>query len=203
MDESKKKKKKHSDRWYGMAFAPIFRSHSTTPRTTPDAGTPCPSPPSGGEPSMGESIFISAHRLVEISDPAWTGYGAPNSSQVLMKHGTPAVSGSGFQPVEPGQGGRYDFQKSPGLGFKTAAGWRIWNAVIEIMPKSKLLTPQSILQNAFQRAGVKMTDIDSAEIRLLEMGIEWYLSDPGRFPQPIDIDGGASGGVPFGQLKTV
>lgn len=192
--ESKKKKRK--DKFYGMAFAPVFPMHSGTPKTTPDVPTKIESVP-----------FCSMRQLVEVSipglGPTWTGYGVPNMFQMLMKQSTPGVSGPGFQPVEPGQGGKYNFRSSPGLGFKTEAGWKVWNSALEILPKSNMMTPTMVLQAAMQRAGVKIGDIDTSESRLLEMGIEWYLSDPGKFPQPKDSDGGGQGGVPFNQFKLV
>jgi hypothetical protein len=186
---NKRRKKKQ---FYGMVFAPIFPTHMGTPKTTPDA------------PLKVESC-VNLTQLVEMvagAGPSWTGYGVPNIFQVYMKHDSPGVSGPGFQPVEPGQGGRYNFRQSPGLGFKTEAGWRVWNSVLEILPKAQLMSVTSILQAAMQRAGVKIGDVDTSECRLLEMGIEWYWSDPGKNPQPKDSTGGLPGGVPFGALKS-
>jgi hypothetical protein len=193
MEESKKKKKKHP--FYGMAFAPIFRMHSTTPKTTSDA------PVAPIAPAVSEST-LSRIGLVEMvgAGPTWTGYGVPNVMMVLMKQCTPQVSGPGFQPVEPGQGGKYDFAKSPGLGFRTDAGWKVWKATMEILRKPSLDSVQDILRQAMQKSGVRMEDVDTSEMRLLEMGVEWYLSDPGRFPQPKDGEAGISGGVPAMQL---
>lgn len=191
MNESKKKKK-CQDRFYGMAFAPVFPMHMGTPKTTPDAPT-----------KVESQVFCRANELTETADPAWTGYGVPSMFSVLMKQGTSGITGSGFQPVDPGQGGRYDFKKSPGLGFRTEMAWKVWSACLEILPKAKMLMTTEILQAAMQRAGVKVGDIDTAETRLLEMGIEWYLSDPGKFPQPKDSQGGGQGGVGFNQWNTV
>ena len=200
-----KHKKRKRYPYYGSVFAPLFRLHSTTPRTTPDATSPGTVTPSatGGASPMGDSVKPSKRRVVHEmrmslreggSAPIWTGFGVPNAAMTLMKQSTPMVAGPGFQPVEPGQGGRYDFGTSPGLGFKTAAAWRVWQAALEILPRAPQLTIVATLQAAMQRAGVRFGEIDTAEMRLLEMGIEWYLSDPDKF-KPKDSPGGLPGGV--------
>ena len=217
-DKKKKKKRKSGYPFYGSVFAPIFPSHSTTPVTTHDdadsgSGSDSDSDdaPASAPAVISNSIIppsrkrtlhemrmvfksVVGPQINEVVDAAWAGYGAPNMSTVLMKHSTPQVVGPGFDPIEPGQGGRYDFQKSPGLGFRTEAAWKIWRSVLEIIPRAPTLTVSAIIQGAMQRSGVKFGDVDTAEMRLLEMGIEWYLNNPGKFTQPKDNDGGPAGG---------
>lgn len=114
---------------------------------------------------------------------AWSGFAVPNPLSVNIRMGGPTINGPGFQNNSDGKptGGVYDPAKSPGLGFRTEPAWRVWKAALEIMSKDKTLPQGAILQAAFQRAAVKMPQLDPAEVRLLEMGIQWYLSDPVPF----------------------
>ena len=50
---------------------------------------------------------------------------------------------------------------------------------MEVIDKEPGLPRHSILLRALSKAGVHRGQIDPAEYRLLEMGIEWYLSDAG------------------------
>lgn len=131
-------------------------------------------------------------------DPAWKGYTAP-SPAVVNRQGGPQPSGAGFSPVDPGQGGRYDFQRSPGLGFKSEKAWRVWHGIVDILTRRPSMPIHQVIQAAQARAGVKFGDIDAAEQRLLQMGIEWFLSDP-RGTQSKDSSGGGQSGVGATQL---
>jgi hypothetical protein len=110
---------------------------------------------------------------------AMGGYQLPSFSAVPMRVGGPVIGGPGFQHDGNGEGGRYDFKKSPGLGFRTEMAWRVWEKSMEVMDKEPGLPRHSILLRALSKAGVHRGQIDPAEYRLLEMGIEWYLSDAG------------------------
>lgn len=110
---------------------------------------------------------------------AMGGYQLPSFSVVPMRVGGPVIGGPGFQHDGNGAGGRYDFKKSPGLGFRTEMAWRVWEKAMGVMDKEKGMAKHSILLRAMSKAGVHRGQIDPAEYRLLEMGIEWYLSDAG------------------------
>jgi len=110
---------------------------------------------------------------------AMGGYQLPSFSSVPMRVGGPVIGGPGFQHDGNGEGGRYDFRKSPGLGFRTEMAWRVWEKAMDVMDKEKGMAKHSILLRALSKAGVHRGQIDPAEYRLLEMGIEWYLSDAG------------------------
>lgn len=107
------------------------------------------------------------------------GFQLPSFSVVPMRVGGPVIGGPGFQHDGNGEGGRYDFKKSPGLGFRTEMAWRVWEKAMQVMDKEKGMAKHSILLRALSKAGVHRGQIDPAEYRLLEMGIEWYLSDAG------------------------
>jgi hypothetical protein len=107
------------------------------------------------------------------------GYQLPSFSVVPMRVGGPVIGGPGFQHDGNGEGGRYDFKKSPGLGFRTEMAWRVWEKAMGVMDKEKGIPKHSILLRALSKAGVHRGQMDPAEYRLLEMGIEWYLSDAG------------------------
>lgn len=221
---NKKKKKARKPVYYGSVFAPVFPLHSTTPKTTPDKPPPAPNgnpgmpvaAPTGGpaECRIPASRYRVLHEmkmaLYEFgtvgptmgAGPTWTGYGVPNPMMVTLKQGGPQVNGPGFgQQAEPGQGGRYDFGKSPGLGFRTDAAWKIWKEALDVMLRNPILQTSSIIQAAMARSGVRYGQVDPTEMRLIEMGIEWYLSDPGKTPQPKDSSGGVAGGVGATQLS--
>ena len=68
--------------------------------------------------------------FTKTSDPTWIGYGITNPMAVSMRQGSPQPIGPGFEPVEPGSGGVYNFSKSPGLGFRSEAAWKVWREVI-------------------------------------------------------------------------
>jgi hypothetical protein len=126
---------------------------------------------------------------------AWTGFAVPNPLSVNIRQGGPTIGGPGFSNNSDGQpqGGIYDPAKSPGLGFRSEGAWRVWKAALEIMSKDKTIPTGAILQAAFQRAAVKMPQMDPAEVRLLEMGIQWYMSDPVPFAAKRDGGSGAIG----------
>lgn len=110
---------------------------------------------------------------------AMGGFSLPSFSAVPMRMGGPTIGGPGFQHDGNGEGGRYDFKKSPGLGFRTEMAWKVWEKAMLVMQKEKGLPRHSILLRALTKAGVHRGQLDPAEYRLLEMGIEWYLSDQG------------------------
>jgi hypothetical protein len=47
------------------------------------------------------------------------------------------------------------------------------------MDKDKVIPKNQVFMAALARSGVRVSDLDPAESRLIEMGIEWYLSEPG------------------------
>ena len=183
--------------------------HSTTPKTTPDApvtivpgvsaGDGAGSTSEGARPTRARvmhELRLALGMLKEdeseryAPDPGWRGYSMMNPLSVNMRQGGPTIGGPGFWPtVEPGQGGRYDFAKSPGLGFRSAIAWRVWQAIIEIIERDKTLSPPAIFQAATARVGVRYGQLDPSEARLLEMGIEWVLSDPGAVSSKRDLIG--------------
>jgi len=141
-----------------------------------------------GESAVVRSIFSKFfRRLSEDSqggtasklDPGWGGFSIPNLGQMQMRGGGPTIGGPGFQHDGHGEGGVYNFRKSPGLGFRSEAAWMIWDKALDIMSTDKTLNKQEILMRASAKANLHRGQIDPAELRLIEMGIEWYLSDPG------------------------
>lgn len=107
------------------------------------------------------------------------GYSMPSFASVTMRAGGPIIGGPGFQYDGNGEGGVYDFKKSPGIGFRTEMAWKVWERAIEMIDKDKTLSRNGILLRAMAKAGVHRGQMDPAEYRLLEMGIEWYLSQAG------------------------
>lgn len=209
------KKRKHKKR-YSSVFAPLFPNRMGTPRSIPVGNIPGAALDGGSaaslgatSPGIGDSIIPPSRRRTlfemrqvfsEAADPAWTGYSAP-SPAISVRQGIPQPNGAGFQPVDAGQGGRYDFKKSPGLGFRSAKAWRVWGAILDILTKNPSLPIYTVLQGATARAGVKSGEIDSAEMRLIEMGIQWYLSDPSKFTNNKTSDGGGQSGIGATQLN--
>lgn len=110
---------------------------------------------------------------------AMGGYSIPSFAAVTMRAGGPVIGGPGFQHDGNGEGGVYNFKKSPGLGFKTEKAWKVWEKAMEIIDKDKTLSKNGILLRAMAKVGVHQGQMDPAEYRLLEMGIEWYLSQTG------------------------
>lgn len=108
---------------------------------------------------------------------AMGGFSLPAFSAVPMRVGGPTIGGPGFQSDGEGKGGVYDFKKSPGLGFRTEMAWKVWEKAMQVMDREKGLPKHSIMLRALSKAGVHRGQMDPAEFRLLEMGIEWYLSD--------------------------
>lgn len=147
--------------------------------------------------SMGLVEFFSNHSWSTSPNPAWGGYSVPNFGSVSMRGGGPTIGGPGFHHDAEFKGGRYDLRKSPGLGFRTEAAWRVWEKVLEIVEKYKTLPKHAVLLRAMARAGVHRGQIDPSELRLLEMGIEWYLTDPGSLAAKRGDGGlGPGGGRP-------
>jgi hypothetical protein len=230
--KEKKHKKKKCKQWPCSVFAPLFPAREGTPRTnysgqngpgfsgiggghaSGGAGAPGSGPAPGGmvasiPPSRKKVIHeirLALGSLFEgdtamTADPAWKGYSAP-SPALNMRQGGPQPSGAGFSPVAAGQGGRYDFQRSPGLGFRTEKAWRVWHGIVDILSRRPSLPIHAVMQAAMARAGVKFGDIDASEQRLLEMGVEWFLSDP-KATQSKDSDGGGQSGFGAPQLNQV
>lgn len=126
--------------------------------------------------------------------PSWGGYSIPGIGMTKIRSNGPKVGGPGFKPDDDeGAGGRYHFRHSPGIGFRTELAWRIWKAALDIIDKDKTLTKPMILMQAIQKAGLNRGQIDPAELRLLEMGIEWYLVTMGAVSAKRG-DGGSGGG---------
>jgi len=203
---ARKKRKKRKKEPYYSPFPVGFPSQMTTPRGyqagSGDVGGSQMGPGKGEsvtkvrpsrarvmhelKRSMGLMEF-SSHSWGTSSganvNPSWGGYSVPQLGQVKMRKGGPTIGGPGFQYNVDGEedrkGGRYDFQKSPGLGFRTEAAWRVWLAALEVMERDPTGTKVQILVKALGRAGVFRGQIDPSELRLVEMGIEWYLTDTG------------------------
>jgi hypothetical protein len=110
---------------------------------------------------------------------AMGGFSMPSFAAASMRAGGPVIGGPGFEYNGDGEGGKYDFKKSPGLGFRTEIAWRIWEKAMEVVSQDKTLPKHSVLLRAMAKAGVHRGQMDPAEFRLLEMGIEWYLSAAG------------------------
>ena len=150
-----------------------------------------------GESIVRPSIYRVMHNLRRsmgvvnefngrAQDPAWVGYSVPSPLMVHMRQGGPTIGGPGFRN-DGGPSGVVDPAKSPGIGFRSEKAWRVWRAAIDIMGSQKTLPQGAILMSAMSKTGVKIGDLDPAEVRLLEMGIHWYLDGPGKTP------GGSSG----------
>jgi len=144
----------------------------------------------GDRPNMGGDAFpvgpqkrfvrtALAEYFNDAPNVAMGGFSLPSFAAVPMRAGGPVIGGPGFEYNGDGEGGKYDFKKSPGLGFRTEVAWRIWEKAMEVIDKDKTLPKHSILLRAMAKAGVHRGQMDPAEYRLLEMGIEWYLSDAG------------------------
>jgi hypothetical protein len=118
---------------------------------------------------------------------AMGGFSLPSFAAVPMRAGGPVIGGPGFEYNGDGEGGKYDFKKSPGLGFRTETAWRIWEKAMEVIDRDKNLPKHSVLLRAMAKAGVHRGQMDPAEYRLLEMGIEWYLSSTGAAGAGRDI----------------
>lgn len=138
--------------------------------------------PGNDRPNEGGDAFPRS-ALVEYFDDAPQvgvgGYSLPSFASVTMRAGGPVIGGPGFQYDGNGEGGVYNFKKSPGLGFRTEMAWKVWERAMEIVDKDKTLSKNGILLRAMAKAGVHRGQMDPAEYRLLEMGLEWYLSQAG------------------------
>lgn len=198
-EDSKKCKKNRRKRPYSV-FPVLYPGHMGTPKSgqpyssQPEASTSAVvvSEEKKGEPTdcrpsrvrviheMKKSMGLLEFGGATNPDPSWGGFSVPNLGTTQIRSDGPAITGPGFKPSsDVGKGGRYDFRKSPGLSFRTEMGWRIWDAALTIIDKDKTATKTQILMQAIQKAGVNRGQIDPAELRLLEMGIEWYLTSPG------------------------
>ena len=215
----RKKKKSKTKHVVYSAFPPVFYpGHMGTPKSgqpylaqpgAMDAAGGSPPPSGGAGPApMGASwsppsrlrVFHEMKKamgLLEFSGASggaavtWTGFAVPNPLSVKNRQGGPTIGGPGFtHDQDGGGGGVYEPRKSPGLGFKTDGAWKVWNTALDIMDKDKTLPPMAILQAAFQRSGVKVPTMDPAEARLIQMGIEWYLSSPTPYAAQRDGSGG-------------
>lgn len=134
--------------------------------------------------SLGLLEFFGASNAGSTTpNPAWGGYSVPQLGMVKMRGGGPTIGGPGFthnvDGEDDGAGGVYDMRKSPGLGFRSESAWRVWDRILDIIDKDPALPKHSILLRAMGKAGINPGQIDAAEMRLIEMGIEWYLTDPG------------------------
>src|SRR5262249_37856350 len=150
MAESKNRKKKRKQRRILSVFPILYPSKIGTPYTfRPGSGNdsggsqnPPPTPPPGPGSGMGERTVVPPTRarvmhemrrsfgLVEYFNDApnvaMGGFSLPAFSAVPMRMGGPTIGGPGFQHDGNGEGGRYDFKKSPGLGFRTEMAWKVW-----------------------------------------------------------------------------
>jgi hypothetical protein len=151
--------------------------------------------------SMGLLEFFGAgNEGSSAPNPAWGGYSVPQLGMVKIRAGGPTIGGPGFthnvDGEEDGAGGRYDFRKSPGLGFRSESAWRVWNYILDFIDKDPTLPKHSILLRAMGKAGIHPGQIDAAELRLIEMGIEWYLTDPGSLAAKRGGSSAPGGGKP-------
>lgn len=206
MTERKKHKKRKRRERVLSAFPMLYPSKMGTPFSyrpgsandsggTPPAPPPAPPSGGGGMGGGGESVSFRPTRarvlhemrralgLIEYFNDApnvaMGGFSMPSFSAVPMRAGGPVIGGPGFEYNGDGEGGQYDFKKSPGLGFRTETAWRIWEKAMEVIDQDKTLPKHSVLLRAMAKAGVHRGQMDPAEYRLLEMGIEWYLSSTG------------------------
>lgn len=214
--DKKCQKKKKS---WKATFPILFPSKMGTPRTfSPGsandsigmAAPPAPVATEGVRPSrirvlhemkrsMGLVEYFSNHSFSSSPNPAWGGYSVPNFGQVQMRGGGPTIGGPGFQHDAEFKGGRYDLRKSPGLGFRSETAWRIWEKALEVIEKYKTLPKHAVLLRAMAKAGIHRGQIEASELRLLEMGIEWYLTNPGSTSAQRGDGGlGPGGGHPGG-----
>lgn len=222
---AKKTKKRKRRVVYGVFPPVLYPGHMGTPKsgapylaqpgTMAGTGPGAPSgAPAGGAPGGMHASWVPSSRvkvlhemkkalgLLEFSGGtgagavSWTGFAVPNPLTVKIRQGGPTIGGPGFasDPNAP-SGGVYNTQPSPGLGFSTEKGWRIWKAAQEIASRHPELPQSAIVQAAVAKAGVKIGEVDPAEMRLVEMGVEWYLTSPGALSQR-DSGFGASGGSP-------
>lgn len=195
---AKLKKKTKKKRSYPSVF-PVFypatmgTPYGYRPGSANDSGGPSSDVSMPAAPAAGESISAKRKVIAEMRKSmglveyfndapgvATGGFSVPNFGGASMhSSGGPSLSGPGFQNDDEGKGGRYDFKKSPGLGFRTEMAWRIWEKALEIMSREKNLPNHSILLRAMSKAGIHRGQLDPAEFRLLEMGVDWYLSDSG------------------------
>jgi len=129
--------------------------------------------------SMGLFEYFANHSWSSSPNPSWGGYSVQHFGSVPMRQGGPTIGGPGFTHDAEFKGGIYDLKKSPGLGFRTEYAWRIWDRALEIMALDKTIPRHSVLLRAMAKSGIHRGQIDPSELRLIEMGIEWYLSDPG------------------------
>jgi hypothetical protein len=129
--------------------------------------------------SLGLFEYFSNHSWSSSPNPAWGGYSVSSFGAVKMRGGGPTIGGPGFYHDDEFKGGKYDLKKSPGLGFRTENAWRIWDKVLEIVAIHKTMPKHAVLMRAMAKSGIHRGQLDPSEIRLLEMGIEWYLTDPG------------------------
>jgi hypothetical protein len=190
-EKGKKAKKRSARRGVVRLMFPIFfRSHLGTPKAS---GTPSMTPSGdGGQDAQGEpagplspatpraeALSILRGILLGEGDPNWAGFQVANPAMIKMRQGGPSLSGPGFEPrVDDGPGGNYQLDRSPGLGLRSEQAWRIWRGALEVMGRDKTLPVPAIFQAAITKAGVRMGQLDPAEARLIQMGIEWYLTDP-------------------------
>jgi len=157
----------------------------------PDSSVPAPAPAAEGirpsklkvlhemRRSMGLVEYFANHSWSSSPNPSWGGYSVPSFGSVAMRKGGPTIGGPGFYSDPEFKGGVYDLKKSPGLAFRTEYAWRIWDKALEIMAMNKTMPKHSVLLNAMSKSGIHRGQMDPSELRLLEMGIEWYLSDQG------------------------
>lgn len=200
-----KKKKRHRKKRYHAkvkyGFPILYPSRMGTPFSFPaGSGNNSGEPMAGAESAPASSpapASESSNRsrsnvlkrlreslgLVEYMNDApqvaWGGYSAPSFAAVGMRQGGPVIGGPGFYYDGGGVGGRYDFQRSPGLGFRTEMAWRVWEKIMQVIDTYPNLPRQMILMRAMAKAGVHHGQMDPSEFRLLEMGIDWYLSSNG------------------------
>jgi hypothetical protein len=192
-----KKKKKRYPNW-GSTFAPMFPQRMGTPRTSHDT----PPSPVGAPPSPGPAEGVATHKIKSVVSEmravlseygGSSGTSAPSAVMAGASPGVVTPSGPGFSPASSGaRAGSIDYKRSPGLSFRTENGLRLWNMALEIMPRSPNMTVALVIQMAMRRAGVGYGKIDATEMRMLEMGIQAYLSDSDNINDsnsPLDIDG--------------
>lgn len=209
MSSKKKKRKGFKKKKVIRTFAPIYPARMGTPKAAgmggavPVTSGPFPlSPATAGVPGMQvsdkqfnknpiEELKRIFSKKEESSNAAWTGYSGPHALQVFN------VPNSEYQSNNPSSG-RYDWKKSPGVGFKTEYGWRVWEAALDIMAKEKTLSKSAILLAAFSKAGIPLNKVDPSEVRLIDMAIEWYLSDTGAVSAKRDGQTYVSNGFSLG-----
>jgi 2'-5' RNA ligase len=202
--EKKKHKKKRKGkglraRSYNSVFPPLFPDRMGTPNRFGGNWGPNPNHQSYGSDTAGAapagSHAFSEEDTFERIYQEWSGQ--YKSGEMT---GPTAIGVTTQDSTYPDQNqdkvdtGRYDWRNSSGLGFKTEKANTVWKMALDIMEKHPELSETAILMTAFQRAQFRMDQFAPEEVRLLQMGIQWYCGETGARNSNVDKSA-------FGQSK--